>query len=77
MEWDPEHELRRSAAEVAWLRGLLLGVAEGLERLATELPVGRGRLLAAAMWLRRRLWQGPPPPDAGDLGVGSGPSRRD
>ena len=62
------------AHEAAWLRGLIVQVAEGLERLAARHEADRVKLEQAAMWLRRQLHRGPPAagPVAG-MGVGHGP----
>ena len=74
-DWDPERELRRAHAQIHGYRELLVRVAEGLERLAAELPAAAPRLREAAMWLRRTVWRGAPPPEArGRLGVGAGPA---
>ena len=61
--------------ETAWLRGLIVQVAEGLERLAAAHEADRIKLQQAAMWLRRQLHRGPPAaePVAG-MGVGQGPA---
>ena len=68
--------LLRNTREVTWLRGLIIAVAEGLERLAMTVPSGAGQLRVAAMWLRRALHQGQPPEKHGGIGVGSGPGSR-
>ena len=60
--------------EMAWLRSLIVQIAEGLERLAAAHEADRVKLEQAAMWLRRQLHNGPPPagPTSG-MGVGQGP----
>ena len=64
-----------SVRETVWLRGLIIQVAEGLERLAAAHEADRVKLEQAAMWLRRQLHRGPPPagPSPG-MGVGQGPA---
>jgi hypothetical protein len=73
---DPAHPVRQ-AHELAWLRGLIVQVAEGLERLAAVHEADRVKLAEAAMWLRRQLHRGPPAagPAAGvGMGIGEGPA---
>ena len=68
MSHDPAHE-------AAWLRGLIVQVAEGLERLAAAHEADRAKLSKAAMWLRRQLHRGPPRAGpATGMGVGRGPA---
>ena len=65
------------AHEAAWLRSLIVQIAEGLERLAAAHEADRVKLQRAAMWLRRQLHRGPPPagPASGmGMGVGQGPA---
>jgi hypothetical protein len=71
---DPSHPALQ-AQELAWLRGLIVQIAEGLERLAAVHEADRAKLAEAAMWLRRQLHRGPPPagPVEG-MGVGRGPT---
>ncbi len=62
------------AHEAAWLRGLIVQIAEGLERLAAGHQADRVVLEQAAMWLRRQLHRGPPAPEPlAGMGVGQGP----
>ena len=71
---DARHSTQQ-AHELVWLRGLLVQVAEGLERLAAAHEADRAKLAEAAMWLRRQLHRGPPAArPSGGMGVGRGPA---